>query len=99
MRVFVQWVLSQRYWLVLAAVVFAPLPVVACALMVLNTLHRGPSEGLWTALAASTGLVLLAVVTAGEWREVEVRRFEPDEKNRYGYAFVVLERATESRLG
>jgi dihydrofolate reductase len=28
-----------------------------------------------------------------EWREVEVRPFEPDEKNPYRFSFVVLERA------
>jgi dihydrofolate reductase len=36
---------------------------------------------------------------AEEWREVEVRRFEPDEKNHYRYTFVVLERANESGFG
>lgn len=72
MRVLIQWVLSQRYWLVLAAIVFSPLPAVASALMVLNTLHRGAREGLLTALMASAGLALLAVATGGEWREVAV---------------------------
>jgi hypothetical protein len=65
-------VLSQRYWLVLAAIVFSPLPAVASALMVLNTLHRGAREGLLMALAASAGLALLAVATGGQWREVAV---------------------------
>jgi hypothetical protein len=65
-------VLSQRYWLVLAAVVLSPLPVVASALMVLNTLHRGPREGLLAALAASAVLALFAVVTGGEGLEVAV---------------------------
>lgn len=69
---FVQWVLSQRYWLVLAAVVLSPLPVVASALMVLNTLHRGTREGLVTALVGSVALALLALVTAGGWLEVGV---------------------------
>jgi hypothetical protein len=65
-------VLSQRYWLVLAAIVFSPLPAVAPALMVLDTLHRGARDGLLTALAASAALALLAVVTGGQWREVAV---------------------------
>jgi len=71
-RIFVQWVLSQRYWLVLAAIVFSPLPLFASALMVVNTLHRGTREGLVTALVASAVLALLAVVTAGQWLEVAV---------------------------
>jgi hypothetical protein len=65
-------VLSQRYWLVLAAIVFSPLPLIASALMVLNTLQRGTREGLFMALAASAALALLAVVTGGQWREVAV---------------------------
>jgi hypothetical protein len=71
-RIFVQWVLSQRYWLVLAAIVFSPLPVISSALMVLNTLQRGPREGLLTALATSGALALLAVATGGQWREVAI---------------------------
>jgi hypothetical protein len=71
-RIFVQWVLSQRYWLVLAAIVFSPLPVISSALMVLNTLQRGPREGVLTALAASGALALLAVATGGQWREVAI---------------------------
>ena len=61
--------LSQRYWLVLAAIVFSPL---APALMVLNTLHRGTREGLFTAFVASAVLALLAVVSAGQLLEVAV---------------------------
>jgi hypothetical protein len=65
-------VLSQRYWLVLAAIVFSPLPVLASALMVLNTLQRGAREGLLMALGASAALAVLAVATGGQWREVAV---------------------------
>jgi hypothetical protein len=65
-------VLSQRYWLVLAAVVFSPLPVIASALMVLNTLQRGAREGLLMALVASAALAVLAVATGGQWREAAV---------------------------
>jgi dihydrofolate reductase len=34
-----------------------------------------------------------------EWREVEKRTFEPDEKNPYRFSFVVLERRAETGFG
>jgi len=70
-KTFVDWVLSQRYWLVLIAIAFTPiLPMVTAGLMVLNTLHRGTSEGAATAAAGSGVLALLAVATAGAWLDV-----------------------------
>ncbi|HEY5567169.1 MAG TPA: DUF2232 domain-containing protein [Gammaproteobacteria bacterium] len=68
MKILVDWVLSQRYWLVLLAILFAPIfPVVTAALMVLNTLHRGAAQGFATAALGSAALALLAVATAGGW--------------------------------
>lgn len=73
MKIFVDWVLSQRYWLVLLAILFAALfPVVTAALMVLNTLYRGTTQGFATALLGSAALALLAVATAGGWLYVAV---------------------------
>jgi hypothetical protein len=73
MKAFVNWVLSQRYWIVLAAVVAAPLlPVVTAGLTVLNSLHRGTSQGFAMALAGAVVLTALAVVTRGAWMDLAV---------------------------
>lgn len=64
MKIFVDWVLSRPYRLVLVAIVFTLLfPVVASALMVLNTLHRGNAQGATTAAIATAILGVLAVTT------------------------------------
>ena len=52
----VQWLLSRRYRLIILAAVLAPVPVlvfVAAALMTLETLYRGPRDGLFSAAAAA----------------------------------------------
>jgi hypothetical protein len=70
-KVFVDWVLSQRYWLVLTAIVLTPfLPMLTAGLMVLNTAQRGTPESAAMAAAGVGVLGVLAVATAGGWLEV-----------------------------
>lgn len=70
MKAVVDWVLSQRHWLVLTAILFTPfLPMLTAGLMVLNTAHRGSTEGAATALAGIAVLVVLALATGGGWFE------------------------------
>jgi hypothetical protein len=65
-KLFVDWVLSRRYRLVLVAVVFTLLlPVVASGLMVLNTQRRGNAEAAATAALTVAALALLAAAVDG----------------------------------
>ena len=73
MKVVVDWVLSQRYRLVLTAIVLTPfLPMLTAGLMVLNTVHRGTSNGAAMALAGVAALCVLAIATGGGWLEMAV---------------------------
>lgn len=59
----VQWLLSRRYRLVVLAGVLAPVPVlvfVASALMTLETLYRGPRNGVLSAAVATAVTIPLA---------------------------------------
>lgn len=68
MKGFLDWVLSQRYWLVLIAVVFMPvLPPVTAALLALDTMHRGTAHGAITAAIGVAVLGLLAAVARSEF--------------------------------
>lgn len=61
----VQWLLSRRYRLIILAAVLAPIPVVlfvSAALMTLETLYRGPRNGVFSALAATVAGIPLAWV-------------------------------------
>ena len=65
---FVRWLLGGRYRLVLLAAVLAPFPIVAClstALMTLETLYRGPKQGLVSAVAAAGGVLLFSWAWGG----------------------------------
>lgn len=62
MKVFAQWVLQRRYRLILVAIAAAPLlPVVAMALMTLETIRRGGLQGAYSAAAGIGGVLLLSV--------------------------------------
>ena len=64
----VRWLLHARYRLVVPAAVLAPIPFVAwvsTALTTLETLHRGPRQGLLSAVAATLGVWVLAFVWGG----------------------------------
>ena len=66
---FVRWLLSRRYRLVILAAVLAPVPVlvfVASALMTLETLYRGPRNGVFSAMAATVVGVPLAWIWGGD---------------------------------
>lgn len=67
MKIFVDWVLSRPYRLVLVAIVFTLLlPVVTAALVVLNTLHRGSAQGAAAAAATFALLAVLAIPTGAD---------------------------------
>ncbi len=60
--------LHARYRLVVPAAVLAPIPLAACvstALTTLETLHRGPRQGLLSAVAATLGVFLLSFMWGG----------------------------------
>ena len=64
----VRWLLHARYRLVVPAAVLAPIPLVACvstALTTLETLHRGPRQGLLSAVAATLCVLILTFVWGG----------------------------------
>ncbi|MGI9259171.1 MAG: hypothetical protein ACR2QQ_10065, partial [Gammaproteobacteria bacterium] len=62
MKVFAQWVLQRRYRLILVAIAAAPLlPVVAMALMTLETIRRGGLQGAYSAAAGIGGVLLLSI--------------------------------------
>ena len=62
MKVFAQWVLERRYRLILVAIAAAPLlPVVATALMTLETIRRGGLQGAYSAAAGIGGVLLLSM--------------------------------------
>ena len=64
MKVFVQWVLTRRYRLVLVAIAFAPvLPVLSTALLALETIRRGGMNGSASALAGAAGILALGTVS------------------------------------
>jgi hypothetical protein len=66
-KIFVDWVLSRPYRLVLVAIVFTLLlPAVTAALMVLNTLHRGSAQGAAAAAVAVAVVAVLAVASGAE---------------------------------
>ena len=59
----VQWLLSRRYRLIVLAAVLAPVPVVvfvSSALMTLETLYRGPRNGVFSAAVATVVGIPLA---------------------------------------
>jgi len=72
-KVFLDWVLSQRYWLVLIAVVLLPvLPPASAALLALDTMHRGNLHGSVTAAIGVAVMAVLGVVAGGEFVRIAV---------------------------
>lgn len=61
MRVFVNWVLAQRYRLIILATALAPIiPVVATALIAVDTIRRGGLQGSYSAALSIFGVLMLA---------------------------------------
>lgn len=70
MKAFVNWVLSQHYWLMLTAIALTPfMPMLTAGLMVLNTTHRGTRQGAMMGLFGVVVFGVLALATAGGWIE------------------------------
>jgi hypothetical protein len=64
---FVHWLLRRRYYLLILAIAVTPLiPMLAVALIVLDTIRRGPYQGLVSAAIAATGVVALSAVVGSE---------------------------------
>jgi hypothetical protein len=66
MRAFIDWLLAQRYRLILLAVAAAPFAFFAPlsgALLALETVRRGVAQGLVSAAIALGGVIVLAIVT------------------------------------
>ncbi|MEE3197933.1 MAG: hypothetical protein VX225_05765 [Pseudomonadota bacterium] len=64
MKVFVSWALARRYRLIVLAVAFAPIiPVIATALIALETIKRGNLQGSYSAALSILGVLLLAFVS------------------------------------
>ncbi len=64
MKAFTDWLLAQRQRLVIVAIVATPLlPVVSAALLALETIRRGPLQGLVSAAFGVAGLSLLAALS------------------------------------
>jgi hypothetical protein len=62
-KVFVDWLLARRQRVIIVAVVGAPLlPIVAAALIGLDTARRGVAQGLLSAALGLAGLLLLALL-------------------------------------
>lgn len=63
MTVFVQWLLERRYALLILAIAVAPMvPMLAAALLTLETIRRGPYQGLVSAAIAATGVLVIGAV-------------------------------------
>jgi hypothetical protein len=63
-KAFTDWLLAQRQRLVIVAIVATPLlPVVSAALLALETIRRGPLQGLVSAAFGVAGLSLLAALS------------------------------------
>lgn len=61
MKTFANWVLNRRYWLILLAVSFVQVfPLVAAALLVMETRARGPAQAFGLAVL---GLVAIAILS------------------------------------
>lgn len=64
MKAFTDWLLAQRQRLVIVAIVATPLlPVVSAGLLALETIRRGPLQGLISAAFGVAGLSLLAALS------------------------------------
>ena len=64
MKVFVSWALARRYRLIVLAVALAPIiPVIATALIALETIKRGNLQGSYSAALSILGVLLLAFVS------------------------------------
>jgi hypothetical protein len=64
---FVRWLLRHRYRLIVVAIAVAPMiPFAAAALMTLETIRRGPRQGLMTAAISAAGVVLLGMAVGGD---------------------------------
>lgn len=64
MRAVIDWLLAQRYRLILLAIAFAPfVPPISTALLALETVRRGASQGLMTAGIAVGGVLVLTTIT------------------------------------
>ncbi len=60
MTVFLQWLLRRRYALLILAIAVAPMvPMLAAALLVFETMRRGPYQGLVSAAIAATGVLVI----------------------------------------
>ena len=67
MRSFAQWVLERRYRLVLVAIALTPiLPVVTTALITLETIRRGATQGALSATAGITGVLVFGVLSSAD---------------------------------
>ena len=63
MTAFVHWLLARRYVLLVLAIAVAPMvPMLAAALLTLETIHRGPYQGLVSAAIAATGVLLIGAI-------------------------------------
>lgn len=63
MTAFVQWLLRRRYALLILAIAIAPMvPMLAAALLILETIRRGPYQGLVSAAIAATGVLVIGVL-------------------------------------
>jgi hypothetical protein len=70
---FVLWLLRQRYRLVILAIAVAPMiPVLAAALITLETIRRGTYQGIVSAAIGATGVLVLGTVVGTDLRLVGV---------------------------
>jgi len=66
MKGVIQWLLGRRYRLVILAVAATPvIPIMATALMALETIRRGGVQGLLSAIAGTAGAMVLAWISGG----------------------------------
>jgi hypothetical protein len=64
MKAVIDWLLGQRYRLILLAIALAPfVALVSTALLALDTVRRGVSQGMMSAGIAVGGMLVLAVIT------------------------------------
>lgn len=71
MTAFARWLLQRRYHLLILAIAVTPLvPMLAVALLTLDTIRRGPYQGLVGAAIAATGSVALSGVVGSDIRIV-----------------------------
>ena len=71
MTAFVRWLLRRRYHLLILAIAVTPIvPMLAAALIALDTIRRGPYQGLVSAAIATTGVLTLTLFVGSDPRIV-----------------------------